>query len=488
MLFEGVNGPNTFNTESAAYGFIDKHFRLVIPSDLKQTIKSHLNTKTSIGFTFLKMLNVAYWNFLRMVNHQVDQKNALFIALYRARLVKLGYLYVEKKDRAVALDEVDFSDATPDYFTREFDLSLLEQKDANGNVTREAQPGFEFTASWLAARTDAEQVQAYLRHGANREFKIFLSSLMVPENMEMAKHITFCAEQYAAMTYLVFRQMGHHYKEEYDAKYSTLWRATTLEASKHYPGHAMMHRSAIHSFGVKALHDKFFYNLKNGKLAETFVDRADVAPAGAAKVATCAAAINLMRSLPVWSGLYTSYKGQIDALMAQMEELKNAEDAIKFHKNARLFGKQRYQIDDTNANALAAVAKGFIDSLGSEADMSKQRTLNKVAAQNPAMSALVAGVINSVTRKIARAGDLNAITAVPIAAVPARNRLVGGNVGTVTRRRVRTSPRTRVTILPDESSAAAPRGETITEEGVEEGEEEQAAGGEESEYESDESV
>jgi len=226
--------------------------------------------------------------------------------------------------------------------------------------------------------------------------------------LAVSKHLAFSAQQYAAMTYLVFRQHGHHYKTEFDNKYNVLWRATTIDSSPMYPGNEIVHRNAIHSFGVKALHLKFYQNINLSKLADTFVDRQDVAPAGTAVVATCNAAIELMKALPVWTQMYGAYKVQIDELSIQAKKLKNAEQAIRYHKNARLFGVQRYQLDLEIAQSLAPIAKGFIESLGPEADLSRQKALDKRAQQNPLVAALVSSVINKVTRAIARSGDINA--------------------------------------------------------------------------------
>jgi len=422
IMSEGINGPNSFSTEAAAYGYIERQWRVVVPATLRNNIvlltrDSYTdNPRPERFINPVQHLTILYWNFLRMTTAGVNNNQAFFTAAYRARLIFLGYLYPERNDRSVTIDEVDFWDRARDFHSHEARFP----REARRAVGREGEPGYQaavaadegnaYGRAYLNAASDSERVRAYFEHGADNKFKRFISYALNEENLAVTKHLTFSAQQYAAMTYLVFRQHGHHYKTEFDNKYNVLWRATTIESSSRYPGNEIIHRNAIHSFGVKALHLKFFQNLRLGKLADTFVDRQDVAPAGTAVVATCNAAIDLMKALPVWNQMYSAYKVQIDELATQAKKLKNAERAIQYHKNARLFGVQRFQLDLEIAQSLAPIAKGFIESLGPDADLSRQKALDKRAQQNPLVTALVSSVINKVTRSIARSGDMSAFT------------------------------------------------------------------------------
>jgi hypothetical protein len=419
LLSEGINGPNQFSQESAAYGYIERHFRLAIPPSMGPML-ARLSTASNRDdfnpanyMNPIQQISITYWNWLRLKAGNVNVDHAFFIAAYRARLIYLGYLYPERTGRAVTIDEVDWPTEMIDHHVNDYVGPLA----AITEVGRRGEAGYvppvaarEASAYYTAynqARNNIGKLRAYMQHGTDNVFKRFMSYALSPERGAVMKHISLCAQQYAAMTYLVFRQHGHHYKTEFDAKYTVLWRATTLDSSPMHPGHELLHRAAIHSFGIKTLHVKFFLYLGKGKLADTFIDRQDVAPAGTAIIATCFAAIDLMKSLPIWSQIKESYGDQINILEGQAKLLKNAEDAIKYHKNARLFGVQRFQFDTTTAQALAPIAKGFIEALGSDADLGKQKALDKRAQQNPLMASLVEDVINRVTRKIARTGDIS---------------------------------------------------------------------------------
>lgn len=386
-LVEHINGANNFSTEKAAYGYIEPGFRLVVPGTLQNQIPTNMSEPANLGI--LSILSIAYWNYIRLRNTGATSDHALFVSIYRARLVANGYLYRSRENRSVTVDEVDYPDNCVD-FSR-----------------HAASAGFN--TALQAATTDQGRIRVYIEHGANNNFKRFLGLCGSEMGVSIFKHLLLTANQYAACTYLVFRQFGHHYTSEYEAKYNVLWKATTLDTSIAYPGHEMMHRNAIHSFGVRSLHEKFFQLKTAGRLAETFLDRQDVSPCGTAVIGTCAAAIELMKSLPLWETLYAAYQNQIDTLAGQAQMLKNSEAAIQYHKNARLFGKSPRKLDPNTAYSMAPIAKGFIQSLGDTSDLSKQKTLDKRAQQNPVMVELLAGVINNSMEKIISTGDLSIV-------------------------------------------------------------------------------
>jgi hypothetical protein len=312
--------------------------------------------------------------------------------LYRARLIKLGYLLRTKEARRVTVDEVDFLDEIKDPHT-------FDYVDKTGG----AGPS-QYKADYDASTNDSQRLYVAWANSRIPQFKKFLSLVFQKQNI--LSFVTLTATQHAASTYLVFRQMGHHYKSELDGKYGTLWKATTLETPNFMPGNAEIHRSSIHSFGVYTLHEKFFENLESGRLAETYVDRSNVTPCGVAAINTCWAAIKLMQSLPIWEGLYRAYRMQIDTLERQVTKLQDAKAAIKYHKNAKLFGVARVVLDPSAAYALSPVAKGFLESMEGEADIKKQKALDKRANQNPLAVTLISNVIMVVLQKIQNEGNI----------------------------------------------------------------------------------
>lgn len=391
-LSEGLNGPNTFSVESAAYGYIERHKRLVVPEDLRAWVRANKESwesnDSAAPISSVALFSFMYWNYARLCQGGYPSNNALFVAAYRTRLLYMGYLYETKELRSVTIDEVDYTAKNRSHHHVELETNK------------------EYAKVAQKANSAEEELKAYLDLGSNDKFKRFLGMVLSTENADVLKFLALASNQFAAATYLVFRQHGHHYTPDLDRKLNVLWKATTIEQSPKYPGNEAVHRDAVHSFGMKALHDKFFYCLSKGKLAETFVDRSDVAPAGTAMIATCWATINLMRSLPIWAGVYAQYKEQIDTLEDQARKLKSAEEAIKYHKNAKLFGVNRFTMNTEVAQALAPIAMGFIQSLGDEADLAQQKTLTKRAQQNPLMTSLTYGVIRTVVNRISKSGEI----------------------------------------------------------------------------------
>jgi len=384
MIAEPINGPNSFNLEVAAYGYITREERLVIPGILKTDIPTDLNTPVELNI--VQLMGIAMYNYTRMKRKNLSDEHAIFIALYRARLIKLGYLLRDKEQRRVTVDEVDYLDNLEDPHNKDYGVTD------------------EYTKAFDRATSDRGRLHAAFQFSKMISFRKFLS--LVYTKPDMISFITMCATQLAASTYLVFRQMGHHYKPELDSKYNVLWKATTLENPNYMPANSEIHRTAVHSFGMYTLHEKFFENYDGARLAETYMDRSNVTPCGVAVINTCWASIKLMQSLPIWGTLYLAYKQQIDLLQRQAQKLQDAKSAIRFHKNAKLFGVTREILDPTAAYALAPVAKGFLESMEMDADIKRQKALDKRANQNPLAVVLISNVIINVMTRIQNEGNI----------------------------------------------------------------------------------
>jgi hypothetical protein len=384
MLAEDINGPNSFNLETAAYGYITREERLVIPADMKQKLPTSAGSRPDINI--VELSSIMMYNYIRMKKRSLSDDHSIFLAVYRARLVQLGYLLQTKEQRHVTVDEVDYSTQAKNHHKNDYAAVAA------------------YKTAYDAAASDSERIAAMMDHGSDTNFKKFLGYLTT--KVDIISYVTMTATQFAASTYLVFRQMGHHYKPELENKYNILWKATTFDRPNFVPSNSEIHRSAIHSFGVYTLHKMFFQNRDANLLAETYVERADVTPCGVAVIKTCWASLSLMKSLPIWNSLYAAYKVQIDQLEQQAKLLDDAEGAIKYHKNARLFGVTRERLDPSSAYALSPVAKGFLESMSVEADIKKQKALDKRANQNPVAVAMICNVILGIMDRIQTSGDL----------------------------------------------------------------------------------
>jgi hypothetical protein len=407
IIAEDYDGEDEFDMEKAAYGYIDPWMKLIIPKSMEARMPTTLVDQ--IDLNILEVYTILFWNFFRLKKGGMDEKSAFFVAAYRARLVRLGYLYKTKEDRCVTVDEVEYLSGAKDFYKESYETESKFKEALGDNPA------------------PTKMISVYVAHGKAKEFKQFLIYCMKPERAPILKYLVFSASQYAAATYLVFRQHGHHYQTELRTKYEILWKATTIQVNKDWaiPEPDYIHRVAIHPFGVKVLHEKFFMLKARNKLAETFVDRSDVAPCGAALVSTCYAAVNLLKSLPIWDTIYASYKSQIDDLTNEAKKLSNSETAIQYHKNARMFGVMRKRINVEVASALAPIAKGFINSLGTDADLSKQKTLDKRANQNPVVVDTINKIITKTMKASVAEGDISTMAIRQSATAKSMKRIEG---------------------------------------------------------------
>jgi hypothetical protein len=95
MLAEPINGPNSFNLETAAYGYITREERLVIPGALKQKIPSAIGDQNQLNV--VELYSIMMYNYLRMKKRNLTDDHSVFIACYRSRLIQLGYLLRNKE-------------------------------------------------------------------------------------------------------------------------------------------------------------------------------------------------------------------------------------------------------------------------------------------------------------------------------------------------------------------------------------------------------
>jgi len=427
-LAEGINGPSTFDVESAAYGYIQGWQKLVVPKYVHDMLDDPALKSTSKqlagvdAMTLLDVLFVAFCNYVKLrkgsetadADSKLEERACYWIAMYRARLVKQGYLYKSKEARAVTVDELHVQESAANPLLK---LTKADDRAAfSKDIAVPAQAAMALKAYYETITEAGPDGKPTKLTAWSRFISLYV------DRPKVAEDIVFTAEQVSAATYLVFRQFGHHYQASLKEKYEIMWKATTLAKPEMLPDLNAVHRIAIHSFGMRALHDKFWYNYDNGKLAETYRDRSTVAPCGAAQLMTANAALSLMEALPIWNTLYMGYATQIDTVRAEAKKMGSPRDMIVYHKNAKLFGVERKKANNEAAIPVAPIIKGWLNFQGKEAAMAGQRTLNKLAEQNPAIVTLVEAVLTGVIDKIASSGDVSALST----AMPGTRRAIQG--------------------------------------------------------------
>jgi hypothetical protein len=196
---------------------------------------------------------------------------------------------------------------------------------------------------------------------------------------DLIVYISDCWLQYVALLRHIFITRGHHYKEEYAELITRTWRATTIEAPQGVAVPSWQHilRTALHCFGLRALHLLVIWGHNTGKLAAAFETRFHAAPAGTAPIRTGWAVIENMKQAMWWADFYRVYKVQVDALEKANRVV--VQYGVRAHINARLFNFQwtRIVVDDAPVRALAPMLLGFLDILDANESIRGQKTLNK---------------------------------------------------------------------------------------------------------------
>lgn len=201
--------------------------------------------------------------------------------------------------------------------------------------------------------------------------------------------------QYVALIRHLFITRGHHYKDEYLETIERTWAATTITAPPGLSVPTWQHtlRTALHCFGVRALHLLVAHGRMQGKLAASYVVRYNAAPAGTAPIRTGWAAIENMKQAHWWTSFYRVYGDRVDAL--EDANNKAVRLGLRGHVNAKLFNWSwsTLNLPDTPVRPLAPYILGFLDTLDRRESIRNQQSLTKRGDGGSAIRAAFMAVI-----------------------------------------------------------------------------------------------
>jgi hypothetical protein len=349
QMLQDMNGTRGFSEDKAAIGtvpellFLQVTHGMTIPTNFVVNSNPFLDNHTAITSVEYqrRVVLFIYANQVALVEANVglSPEFATFIAYLRANIVIAGGVALSLPARAIYVDE--------------YHVSPLTYDDVQLDHIRLGKDTVRYIASyWL-------QYVALLRH--------------------------------------IFITRGHHYKDEYTEFIERTWRATTIEAPQGVTVPPWQHilRTALHCFGIRALHILTRHGYQQGLISKSFDKRYFAAPAGTAPIRTGWAALKNMMKATWWPKFHEMFKEQVENLRQADENVRKI--GLRAHVNARLFNWSWTSVE-INMDAIEPLAPwilGFLDTLPSGESIKRQQAINKRGDGGSAIRAMFARVIQN---------------------------------------------------------------------------------------------
>lgn len=317
------NGDDSADPDELAFGYIEPWERLPITADVQAVLRNG----DTVPITLQMAKDLWQLSRERLTGHQLSDNDVNVLIALRINLIAQGFLYRSKRDRCVLVDEVDVVTVNRGAFKQE-----------------------EF-AAW-AKRYDW--------------VKKFVAVI-------------------AGMVAFVFRNRGHHWTEALDGLYQRVWAACVvkLAADQQLPSWRTISRTGLHAFGVRALEDLWRVRANANKVPRALVIRRDSGPAGAAVITSAAAAIRASASETWFPYFLGKFYGVVLNILGTDELIKR--NPLSYHINARLYGMQKTDIDESLVAPVAPYLQAFIESLPEASPVRQIQALRKRASNNAAI-------------------------------------------------------------------------------------------------------
>lgn len=227
-----------------------------------------------------------------------------------------------------------------------------------------------------------------------------------------------------AMSTIVFLQRGHHFvgseidipgmpgtteisgRYTYSQLYRAMWNASFPGTVCFIQSFRKIFRTALHPFGVNALYAlaKSYQTAKH--LPASLETRLNAAPAGCAKITTAAAVCRMMSGSPFMTPVKANFQNQVANILQTAKVITEA--PAMFHIHYRLYGYDKRSQDITDlydralidVQGIAPFLVGFIQSQCVGAPIEKQRTLNKLAEDQMALTKTIKIMFDGVNENI----------------------------------------------------------------------------------------
>jgi hypothetical protein len=370
ILVEDLNGEHSFSNLKAAFGYVESYERLQIPQSVNNKCQVSAQPQSMVDLTTNEIMALLKLNFDKLVAGSVSSDKAIRIAILRARWVRTGNLLNGKNERSTPIDEVDI--------ISDNECSNVIKKYFNDNGVFKGKADGTIDVS-------------------NDNFAAAFNSVNLGEWNKIGPLVWGCVAH-------VFRVRGHHYKDEYLNLYEKTWKGTTLDFPDNVLTWKDMSRTAIHSFGVKALERSTRFYEENQALTTNLVIRRDAIPCGAALIGTSYATLSQFQSTPWYNNFYDMYSSQIDDLIANYKRVKEA--GLSCHISCGLYGVPKVAVSTAAAEALAPILVGYINGTPSGSAIKDQKAMTKYSESNPMMMQIMREWIQLAVERSSKKEDI----------------------------------------------------------------------------------
>lgn len=178
----------------------------------------------------------------------------------------------------------------------------------------------------------------------------------------------------------MFRVRGHHYRDEFAAKYGTLWQRCLHTNAQLPVAWNLLATAATHAIMPDILDNFWAHAALNSRCAGTLIKRFDSAPAGIAGVAALKRGIDdITMIFPTVCDRVPQAKAEFDRVYALVTQ-----DRWAGSINARFYGAARINVNEANFGALASVVVGIYNRLADGSPLLQSLALQRLANIAPA--------------------------------------------------------------------------------------------------------
>jgi hypothetical protein len=325
MAMEDFNGEYVYQSEQAAFGYINDSEKLVLPSDMKQNIGNDMKDLSRLALSRANMLKIYTLNYLRLLNGGLDPVVSAWCSWMRTKCIEDGLLIRDVDKRAVTVDEVIWVDDA---------VATNQIEEALSRLTK--------------------PIIALI----NLSFRAWISMLVI-----------------------VFHGRGHHWKPELNERYEKLWRACVIESSVQPISWQHLTRTAIHPFGIARPARYFEAWCLTNNIPKALQLRRSAMPAGRAYLGVLKASFDEMRAHTWWQNFYVKFQDQVQ--LAEQKVIQIKSERYRHHYFAKIFGYTG--ADAANSDVIDQVktvvpyVQAYINIMATGTPLADQKSVKKLA-------------------------------------------------------------------------------------------------------------
>lgn len=327
--FEDKNGELQYSSDQAAFGYITENERLVLLEKHREYCPDTFDEEVKAEAEMSKedFVQIVALNYRKLIEAKVDETVAIFCAVLRAKMVKATALVEDVKNRGVKVDEV----------------------------------------KWLS------NDQAISQHDAEEIFKKI--------SVDMMKTIFLGFKAWIGMLVTVFTGRGHHWKEELQPRYDSLWRACVVEVPAALISWKHITRTAMHPFGMARLAYLYEMWCTNNEVPAALIIRRTAMPAGRAYIGVLKAGLVQMSSHEWYKIFSNKYSNEIKVIDGASEEIKR--DRYRHHFYQTLYCRRKGDEKKTDilndVMKLVPFVQAYINVMAADTPLKDQKAVNKLS-------------------------------------------------------------------------------------------------------------